>query len=122
MRVKKHIKNHKTQQINLRVSNSEKAKLTELAERDGVSLSVYLINCGLKRKPPLIDADTQYIFTQIMYELNQIGNNFNQLAKTCHLSRKLGEPVMVDNSILLRLDHTLNKVKQAQQLFINSTY
>lgn len=111
-RYKKRAELIKSKWLKLRITEKDKAKIKQLANHTGLTTSEYLIHCALRRQLPFIDADTQYCLTQIMYELIEVGNNFNQLTKTCHLSSKLGEPVVVDNATLVKLENTLKELKQ----------
>lgn len=107
-------KNNKTKNkvIVLRIKEEDKQRLIQLANRADVSVSEFLIRSALNRKlpPAKIDTDAYAALTQLLWEVNKIGNNFNQLTKTCHTSRQLGEPVVVNNNLLQQVDSSLKTV------------
>ena len=65
-------------QFNMWLSQEEKAKIQEKANKAGISMSEYIRRCALGRKIP------QYgdvaVLREISAELGKIGSNLNQIA------------------------------------------
>ena len=65
-------------QFNMWLSQEEKAKIQEKANKAGISMSEYIRRCALSRKIP------QYgdvaVLREISAELGKIGSNLNQIA------------------------------------------
>lgn len=65
-------------QFNMWLSEEEKAKIQEKANKAGISMSEYIRRCALSRKIP------QYgdvaVLREISAELGKIGSNLNQIA------------------------------------------
>ena len=101
--------------IVLRLNNQDKQRLIQLATQRNVSLSEFLLRSALNRQLPAAKIDTEAYgtLTKILWEINKIGTNFNQLTKTCHISRQLGEPVVVDSHLLQQVDSSLKTVTTA---------
>jgi hypothetical protein len=101
----------------VRISREDKNQIAQLARQANISMSEFLISSALRRKlpPAKIDVDTYATLAQMLWEINKIGNNFNQLVKTCHVSKQKGEPIVVDINVLLnvndRLDRTIKVIK-----------
>ena len=65
-------------QFNMWLSEEEKARIQEKANKAGISMSEYIRRCALSRKIP------QYgdvaVLREISAELGKIGSNLNQIA------------------------------------------
>lgn len=116
--------NQKTKKIKdkiltIRISCEDKNKIAQLARQTNISISEFLISSALRRKlpPAKIDVDTYATLAQMLWEINKIGNNFNQLVKTCHITKQKGESIVVDINVLIhvnnRLYQTIEVVKTA---------
>jgi hypothetical protein len=107
---------NKTDKIELRISPNDKEMIQLNAVKIGMSVSKFIIVSALGHELTAnkTDRDIYKELIGIKRELNQIGNNLNQLTKTCHLSRQLGEPVSVNmqmiESIKALVDRGLEKI------------
>jgi hypothetical protein len=93
----------------VRISREDKNQIAQLARQANISMSEFLISSALRRKlpPAKIDVDTYATLAQMLWEINKIGHNFNQLVKTCHVSQQKGEPIVVDTNALLNVNYRL---------------
>ncbi len=69
----------KSKRIEVRITPDDKRKIIENAEISKMSMSEYLINCGLGKNIIIVNGLDEYIT-----ELRRIGNNINQLTKLSH--------------------------------------
>lgn len=67
----------RTEQINIRVTRTEKEKLLEFAKSHKLTLTDYILSFAELKKPKFICADKK----QLIREINFIGNNINQIAR-----------------------------------------
>lgn len=67
----------RTEQINIRVTRTEKEKLLEFAKSQKLTLTDYILSFAEVKKPKVICADQKQLIREIQY----IGNNLNQIAR-----------------------------------------
>lgn len=93
----------------VRISHEDKKRIAQLARQANISMSEFLLSIALRRKlpPAKIDVDTYATLAQMLWEINKIGNNFNQLVKTCHVTKQIGEPIVVDTNVLVHVNNQL---------------
>ena len=72
----------KTEIITARLTPSEKAAIQKRAQRAGVTLTAYLVQCGLGKKIIRVDG-----LQEILSELKAQGRNINQLAVLANMGR-----------------------------------
>lgn len=66
-------------QIVIRLSQEEKEKVDNLVNKSGISQQRYLLNAILNKEIYNTDG-----LKEVMPELKRIGNNLNQIAKSCN--------------------------------------
>ena len=66
----------KNERINFRVSQEEKNRIMENAKRAGMKVSTYAAYATLEKEIIIIEG-----LEEVVYQLNKIGNNLNQLTK-----------------------------------------
>jgi hypothetical protein len=98
----------------VRISGEDKNQIALFARQANISMSEFLISSALRRKlpPAKIDVNTYVTLAQMLWEIKKIGNNFNQLVKTCHISKQVGEPVVVDTNVLLNVNNRLSQATE----------
>jgi hypothetical protein len=74
--------------ILVRFTTQDHEQILKKAEQFNVSVSVFLNRLGLEKEIPT--ADEVETFLQIIYQLDRIGNNLNQISKHLSASRKHG--------------------------------
>jgi hypothetical protein len=72
----------------VRLENHEHEQILKKAEQFNVSASQFLCRLGMEKELP--SGDEVEKFLQIIYQLNRIGNNLNQIAIHLNASRKRG--------------------------------
>lgn len=106
--------NRRTREIKLRLTEEEHEKLLKLA--DGRQLARWLRETALKvperrRRKPVPDADPV-----LLRELAGIGNNVNQIARTCNRLLQTGQGHMLDVAALAvalqRIEEQLQDIKR----------
>jgi hypothetical protein len=109
MKAKRILNKTKNERLEVRISYEDKNKIAQLARQVNMSMSEFLISSALRRKlsPAKLDVDTYATLAQMLWEINKIGHNFNQLVKTCHVSQQKGEPIVVDTNALLNVNYRL---------------
>lgn len=102
------IDKHKTKKarIQLRVETETKLTLRSKAEQCNMSLSDYIVRCGLQQhiSPPKSNIDQECV-----RELSRIGNNLNQIA---HVLNSAQEPASLNAS----LQNIADELKQLRSL------
>ncbi len=83
----------RTEQIKIRCHTSEKEQIKLKANSLGLNLSNYLRWIGSEGKIIIKDLNVNEIaeFRKLVYEVNKIGTNLNQLAKVCNTSKNIDE-------------------------------
>lgn len=78
--------------ITLRLTTEELEKLRRLARERGMTISDYLRATSLSKKSVRRKQKTEEmeLYRQAIYELNRLGVNLNQLAKTMNTAIKMG--------------------------------
>jgi MinD superfamily P-loop ATPase len=85
--------------ILVRFTAQDHEHILKKAEAFNVSVSVMLNRLGLEKEVP--NPDEVEIFMQIIYELDRIGNNLNQISKHLSASRKNNwKPSITEKEIL----------------------
>jgi hypothetical protein len=74
--------------ILVRFTTQDHETILKKAEAFNVSVSVFLNRLGLEKEVP--NPDEVEIFMQIIYQLDRIGNNLNQISKHLSAGRKHG--------------------------------
>jgi hypothetical protein len=83
----------------VRLTNQEHEQILKKAEQFNVSASQFLCRLGMEKEIPT--AEESEIFLQIIYQLDRIGNNLNQISKHLSASRKHGwQPNVTEKEIL----------------------
>jgi len=81
---------HRTRSIGVKLTPEERAELEAAARSQGAPLSTYVRELCLRRTPVVVaGAKRNPEAKALLYELNAIGNNLNQLARRSNIS---GEP------------------------------
>jgi uncharacterized protein (DUF1778 family) len=114
----------KTDKIELRISPTDKETIQLNATEIGTSISRFMIAAALGYKLPASRTERRIYkdLVDIKRELNQIGNNLNQLTKICHTNRQLGEPVSVNTQMLESTKETVDRgIKKLDRYLINQT-
>jgi hypothetical protein len=98
----------RTETVRFRCSMEEVVKLDVMASQNGMSLSDYVRRAalGLKLEPRNRQRD------ELIYELNRIGNNLNQLTKLAHQERLSGADLGTLELLAARVHGELDKVLQ----------
>lgn len=87
---------HYPKKISVRVTDEEHEEINKHAELRGLSISRYLVTCGLDKRLPKVKENvvkTEQEREQLEMMLRQlwkIGTNLNQLAYGYHISRYIG--------------------------------
>lgn len=72
----------KTEIITARLTPSEKSAIQKRAQKAGMTLTAYLVQCGLGKKIVRVDG-----LQEILSELKAQGRNINQLAMLSNMGR-----------------------------------
>lgn len=72
----------KTEIITARLTPSEKSAIQKRAQRAGMTVTAYLVQCGLGKKIVRVDG-----LQQVLSELKAQGRNINQLAVLANMGR-----------------------------------
>ncbi len=72
----------KTEIITARLTPSEKSAIQKRAQRAGMTVTAYLVQCGLGKKIVRVDG-----LQEILSELKAQGRNINQLAVLANMGR-----------------------------------
>jgi hypothetical protein len=85
--------------ILVRFTNQDHKQILNKAEQFNVSVSVFLNRLGLEKEiPTAAEAES---FLRIIYQLDRIGNNLNQISKHLSASRKHGWPASITEKEIL---------------------
>jgi hypothetical protein len=85
--------------ILVRFTAQDHEQILKKAEAFNVSVSVFLNRLGMEKEIP--NPDELEIFMQIIYQLDRIGNNLNQISKHLSASRKHSwKPSITEKEIL----------------------
>lgn len=76
---------HKDKRVTIRFTQDEYNKLKDEATKLGITLSSYLRNKILGNRGNLLTKCDK----ELLYELNRIGNNLNQIAKHCNINKSI---------------------------------
>ena len=80
----------RTRLVGIKVSPTERAELEAAAKEVGSRLSDYVRDLCLGRQAPVVAATRRNpVAKQLIYELNAIGNNLNQLARLANTHDRL---------------------------------
>jgi hypothetical protein len=83
----------------VRLENHEHEHILKKAEQFNVSASQFLCRLGMEKEIPT--AEESEIFLQIIYQLDRVGNNLNQISKHLSASRKHSwKPSITEKEIL----------------------
>jgi predicted DNA-binding protein len=74
---------HYTETVPVRMTLEEKTRLEEIARDTGLSLSRYLVECGLTKDVP--DQEDRQQREIALREIKRVGNNVNQIARQLNL-------------------------------------
>lgn len=69
----------RNQTVRLRLSPDEKTKFLSKVQKSGMSQQEFLLACALSKDIKVVGSKEQ--LNQIIYEINKIGVNLNQIAK-----------------------------------------
>jgi MinD superfamily P-loop ATPase len=85
--------------ILVRFTDSDHETILKKAEQFNVSVSVMLNRLGMEKEIPT--AEEVETFLQIIYQLDRVGNNLNQISKHLNASRKHAwKPSITEKEIL----------------------
>jgi len=87
---------HYPKKISVRVTDEEHKEINDQAELRGISISRYLVACGLSKRLPI--AKEKVIKTEqereqlemLLRQLWKVGSNLNQLAHSYNLTKLVG--------------------------------
>jgi predicted DNA-binding protein len=74
---------HYTETVPVRMTPEEKTRLEEIVKDTGLSLSRYLVECGLTKDVP--DQEDRRQREIALREIKRVGNNLNQIARQLNL-------------------------------------
>jgi predicted DNA-binding protein len=74
---------HFTETVPVRMTPEERSRLEEIVKDTGLSLSRYLVECGLTRDVP--DHEDRQQREIALREIKRVGNNLNQIARQLNL-------------------------------------
>jgi uncharacterized protein (DUF1778 family) len=91
---------HRTRSIGVKLTPDERAALEAAAEEQGAPLSTYVRELCLRRAPIIVARTKRNPqASALLYELNAIGNNLNQLARRANIHGEVREPDELDVAI-----------------------
>jgi uncharacterized protein (DUF1778 family) len=79
----------KTSVVKFRADPEKKKQLKHLADLANLSMTELILKSTLETPPPLI----QRADPALLRHLAAIGNNLNQIARTCNYRAKMGDPI-----------------------------
>lgn len=83
---------HRTRSVGIKLTPSERAELEAAAQKHGTRLSDYVRELCLRKRAPVVAATRRNPEAKaLLYELNAIGNNLNQLARKANIHDELPE-------------------------------
>jgi hypothetical protein len=94
-------------EIKIRLTDREKDELRTLAKEEGLSVSEYIRKHTLKKQ-----AERELkmeMERQLIYELNRIGNNLNQMARGINILKKKGTLEGEDRKLLKSIEARVEK-------------
>lgn len=100
----------KNDRCEFRLSKDDHQQIIAKAKNLGISKSEFILACTLRRQlpPSKLDQEVLAQLILLMGEIKRVGNNLNQIAKTCNTSQQLGEPVVVNTAVLSETKQALN--------------
>lgn len=87
----------------------EKEQVRQMADENNLSMAELFRSKTLKNQLP---RRVTKVAGQTYWELGQIGNNLNQIAKAINTSVLMGEPVIVDRALLKQLRDIVKQVRR----------
>jgi Bacterial mobilisation protein (MobC) len=106
-----------SKRFEFRLSDSDYQQIQALAEQVNLDMSEFVRRAATRRTIPCpvtaFDLKAYQVLCEIHSELRQAGNNLNQIAKACNTSVMLGEPVVVNRTLL---ESTQQLLKENQNL------
>jgi Bacterial mobilisation protein (MobC) len=101
---------HRTRSIGIKLTPSERAQLETAAAEQGAALSSYIRELCLRRTAPEVAATRRNpVAKELLFELNAIGNNLNQLARRANIHGEWPEHDEVE-AVLAILKQAIAKV------------
>ncbi|NES94110.1 MAG: MobC family plasmid mobilization relaxosome protein [Desertifilum sp. SIO1I2] len=102
-----------SKRFELRLTDAEYKQIQALALQTHLSMSEFVRRAATRRTLPrplaAFDLKAYQALCQMHTELRQAGNNLNQIAKVCNSSVLLGEPVVVNRTLLERTQQLLQE-------------
>ena len=92
----------KEKRVTIRLTQEEYEKLKEKANTLGITTSAYIRKILGNREKVLTKCDKE-----LLYELNRIGNNLNQIAKHCNINKSVDKLVLQE---LVAIEQQLQKL------------
>lgn len=81
---------HRTRSVGIKLTPTERAELEAAAAEHGTRLSDYVRELCLRRPAPVVAATRRNPEAKaLLFELNAIGNNLNQLVRKAHIHDEL---------------------------------
>ena len=92
----------KNDRCEFRLSKDDHQQIIAKAESLGISKSEFILASTLRRQlpPSKLDQEALIKLNSLVGELKRVGNNLNQITKACNTNRQLGEPVVVNTTVL----------------------
>jgi hypothetical protein len=83
----------KTEKIWIRCTPSEKGYVVSMADSQGKKVSEYLLDSAIVPQEPA-KVVNQKVLMQLIYEINKIGHNLNQLTRLANTDKALDKEVL----------------------------
>lgn len=91
---------HRTRLIGIKLTPSEHGELAAAADADGVPISAYVRDLCLRRPATVVAATRRNPEAKaLLYELNAIGNNLNQLARRANIHDAMPDRADLDAAL-----------------------
>lgn len=101
---------HRTRFIGVKVTPSQHAELEAAAGAQGASISAYIRELCLQRSATVVASTRRNPEAKaLLYELNAIGNNLNQLSRRANIHGEVREPGELD-AVIAALKDAIAKV------------
>lgn len=107
----------RNKQICIRLTDDERDRIADKAEKSNLSMQEYIINCALNKKITVVNSHED--LAKMRAEIKRIGNNINQIAKkanTFGLNSEDIKTLLERQSVLLqiitKLYHSFNQKRR----------
>ena len=95
----------RTKKITIRLTSDEYLLLKQKANNLDITLSEYIRKKILGNREKIINKCTK----ELLYEINRIGNNLNQIAKHCNIRKSVDKLVLKE---LVDIEKRLNELME----------